>query len=115
MSQFVLNLQTYNATTTAYATNKVCSAAPAFLCGFTVYNSSASSQFIQFHDATSLPSNGSAPKFFVEILPSASRMIEYLRPREFSTGIVVCNSSTGPTLTIGSADCWFDVQIAKAV
>jgi len=115
MSQFVLNLKTYNAKTTAYAASKVCSAAPAFLCGITVYNSSASTQFIQFHDAASLPANTAVPELFFEILPSTSKMIEFLRPREFSTGIVVCNSSTGPTLTIGSADCWFDVQIAKAV
>jgi len=115
MSQFVVNLKTYNAKTTAYAASKICSAAPAYLCGITVYNSKASSQFIQIHDAASLPSDTAVPELFFEILPSTSKMIEFLRPREFATGIVVCNSSTGPTKTIGSADCWFDVQIAKAV
>jgi len=116
MSQFVLNLDTYNAKTSAYAASLVCShSAPVYLCGITVYNSSASSQFIQVHDAASLPANAAVPEFFFEILPSTSKMIEFLRPRKFAVGIVVCNSSTGPTKTIGSADCWFDVQIAKAV
>lgn len=115
MTQFVVNLKTYNVNTSAYAASLVASASPAYLCGITVYNSSASTQFIQLHDAASLPANGVAPELFFEILPSSSRLIEFLRPREFTNGIVVCNSSTGPTKTIGSADCWFDVQIAKAV
>lgn len=115
MSQFVLNLDTYNAKTSAYAASLICSPSTSYLCGFTVYNSSASTQFIQFHNSATLPANTAAPEFYFEILPSTSRMIEYIRPRKFSAGIVVCNSSTGPTLTIGSADCWFDVQIAKAV
>lgn len=115
MTQFVVNLKTYNAKTTAYAASKIASAAPAYLCGLTVYNSSASTQFIQVHDAASLPSDTAVPELFFEIAASSSKMIEFLRPREFATGIVVCNSSTGPTKTIGSADCWFDVQIAKAV
>ena len=115
MTQFVVNLKTYNSSTAAYAASLVVSKSPAYLCGVTVYNSSASTQFIQLHDAASLPANGVAPKLFFEIQPSSSRLIEFLRPREFDTGIVVCNSSTGPTKTIGSADCWFDVQIAKAV
>ena len=30
--------------------------------------------------------------------------------RAFQAGIVVCNSTTAVTLTIGAADTWFDVQ-----
>lgn len=115
MSQFVLNLKTYNATTAAYANSLIASATPASLAGITIYNSSASTQFIQFHDSATLPADTAAPKFFIEVLSGSSRMIEFLRPREFVNGIVVCNSSTATTKTIGSADCWFDVQIAKAV
>lgn len=113
MSQVVLNQRTYNSTSTAYENSRVASSAPARLCGITIYNSSGSTQFIQFHDAASLPANGAVPKFYIEIPTASSRMIEYLRPRSFDVGIVVCNSSTATTKTIGSADCWFDIQTEK--
>ena len=61
MSQFVLNLDTYNAKTSAYAASLICSPSTSYLCGVTVYNSSASTQFIQFHNSATLPDHLSFP------------------------------------------------------
>lgn len=100
-----------NATTTAYATNLVVKATPGVLFGISGYNSNASAQFIQIHDATSLPSNGAAPKVLISVPATSPFSIDFGQfGRFFGTGIVVCNSSTGPTKTIGSADIWVDAQ-----
>lgn len=116
MSSFISSLETFNKRTTANAASLVASSSSAYLCGLTVYNSSASTQFIQVHDAASLPSDTAVPEVSFEVPATSSRALDYgVNPRKFFTGIVVCNSSTQPTKTIGSADCWFDVQMKKAV
>lgn len=99
-----------NNTTTAYAASLVVKAAPGVLYGLTGYNSKASAQFIQVHDAAALPSDAAVPKITFTVAASSNFSIDFGRGRKFDTGIVVCNSSTGPTKTIGSADIWVDAQ-----
>ena len=101
-----------NVSTSAYATSLVISAISKRLFGMSGYNSNVAGQFIQLHDASTLPADTVAPVviFFVPGLSNFS--IDFgVRGRNFTTGIVVCNSSTGPTKTIGSADCFFDAQV----
>jgi hypothetical protein len=109
--------QVKNVTTAAYAASLVVSATPKTrLCGLSGYNSLASTQFIQIHDAASLPANTAVPKIIFEVAASSKFAIDWgNNPRVFDTGIVVCNSTTGPTKTIGAADCWFDVQVLPAI
>ncbi len=100
-----------NATSTVYATNLVVKASAGVLYSVTGYNSRTSAQFIQFHNATSLPADTAVP-VVTFIVTGASNFSWDLSKfgRYFSTGIVICNSSTGPTKTVGAADCWFDAQ-----
>lgn len=102
-----------NRSTTAYATNLVISSSPAKLHKLIGYNSLGSIQFIQLHDAASLPVDTAVPKVVITVPASSNFEINYGEVgRLFSNGIVVCNSTTGPTKSIGLANCWFDAQIS---
>lgn len=109
--------QVKNRTTTAYAASLVVSSTPKVrLVGLSGYNSKVSAQFIQIHDAAALPADAAVPKIVFEVAASSKFAIDYgVNGRTFDIGIVVCNSSTAPTKTIGSADCWFDVQTMPAI
>lgn len=81
-----------------------------FLYGFTVNNTNASSQFLLIFDLTALPANGAAPAVSMTAPGASDKAVEWIRPRRMFEGIVICNSSTPATKTIGAADCFFDVQ-----
>lgn len=103
-------LEPFNARSIKYATSIVVKTGPGILFGFTVYSSKAASQFIQLFDANTLPADGVDPEWFVSVAATSDREFNWVPGRTFRNGIVICNSSTGPTKTIGSADCYFDAQ-----
>lgn len=100
-----------NATVTAYVSSLIVKGAGGTLYYVSGYNSKSAEQFIQLHDTTTLPANGAIPKtvYRVDARADFSFLFDAFG-RHFDNGIVICNSSTGPTLTLGSADTWFDAQ-----
>lgn len=99
-----------NKTVTANVASLIAKAAAGTLFGLTGYNAKTSAQFIQLHDSATLPADTGVPKVVFRVAATSNFSLDYRVGREFASGIVVCNSSTEATKTIGSADCWFDVQ-----
>jgi hypothetical protein len=100
-----------NSTTTAYANSLIVKASSGKLFSMNGHNSKNQSQFIHVYNSATLPANGAVPEIIILVPSSTSFFIDmHEHGRYFSNGIVIGNSSTGPTKTIGVADCWFDVQ-----
>lgn len=98
-----------NINTTAYAASLVVKASAGTLYRVRGFTSTAA-QWIQIHDAASLPADTAVPEEIT--YPDALGNFEFNFPQGklFASGIVVCDSSTGPTKTIGSANCWISAE-----
>lgn len=92
----------------AYATSLVVKASAGRLFSVNGYNSKATAQFIQVLNSATLPADTAIPVAVITV-PGVSNFSIDFGPLgiPLSTGIVLSNSSTGPTKTIGSADCYF--------
>jgi len=95
----------------AYEASHVLKASAGTLISLVGYNSGPA-QFIQLHDAATLPANGVAPAAVFTVPALGNFSLDFpVTGCPFTTGIVVCNSSTGPTKTIGGNDCYFTAVI----
>jgi hypothetical protein len=93
--------------TTAYAASLIAKTAPGTLVSLHIYNSKASAQFIQIHNSTTLPADTAVPLMTLTVAASSNLVVTLpLAGLPCTAGIVICNSSTGPTKTIGSADVY---------
>lgn len=92
----------------AYATSLVVKVSAGRLFSINGYNSKATAQFIQVLNSATLPADTAIPVAVITV-PGLSNFSIDFGPLgiPLSTGIVLSNSSTGPTKTIGSADCYF--------
>jgi hypothetical protein len=96
------------ANSTAYAASLVVKGSAGRLFCVNGYNSKATAQFIQVLNSATLPADTAVPVAIITV-PGVSNFSVDFGPLgiPLSTGIVLSNSSTGPTKTIGSADVYF--------
>lgn len=105
-----------NSTNPALASSLVAMEGQGRLIGFTVSNTKASAQFILLFDSNALPADGAVPRMSFSVPASDAKAVYFgSSGRWFHQGIILCNSSTQGTKTIGSADCIFDVQFVPQV
>lgn len=102
-----------NAKSTALEASRVLKNKAGNLVSIHVYNSNVAAQFILIIDSATVPVNGSVNLLFPPIRVPAQTTISYpfTVPLHASLGISVCNSSTGPSKTLGAADCFFVAQV----
>ncbi len=101
-----------NIAAATFVTNVQASAVPMKVFGIYGYNSKASAQFIQLHDAAALPADAAVPVFNQTAGASSNFNFDFgVHGMDFLVGVSACNSSTAATKTIGSADCQFFLRM----
>jgi hypothetical protein len=100
-----------NSTSGILESSRVVKSGAGRLFGFSGLNTKASAQFILGFDRVGIPANGAVPQFVMTVAASDNFWASWAPNwRDFRDGWIFANSSTSSTLTLGSADCWFDVQ-----
>lgn len=90
---------------TALEASHILKASAGTLISIIGYSAKASAQFIQIHDSATLPADAAVPVVTFTVPATGNFSLDVpITGMPFTTGIVVCNSSTSSTKTIGSAD-----------
>lgn len=91
----------------AYEASHILKDSAGSLMSLVGYNSGPA-QFIQVHDSATLPADTAVPAYIFAVPATSNFSLDFpVTGCPFTNGVVVCNSSTGPTKTIGAANCWF--------
>lgn len=101
-----------SASSAAYENSRIGKSSKGLLFSISGFSSKTSSQWIQIFDSITLPPDGAIP-IVPPIYVGGTQNFSWdstLAPFPISYGIVVCNSTTGPTKTIGSNDCMFNIR-----
>lgn len=114
----IVQVQSANGTavsSTAQEASRVISASACSVSRAAMQNANAAARYLHLHDATSLPPNGTVPKAVFIVGTTQTQVMSWSHPNNrFATGCVAATSTTGPTLTIGSADAIFQVDLFPA-
>ena len=87
----------------------------AYVLSLSVLNTNAAAQYVQLHDVSQAPASGAIPVVVFTVAAASNLVVAYTLPgRRFHQGVYITNSSTAATLTVGSADCFYDVQTIPA-
>lgn len=100
--------------TLAYGKSLVVTTKPARVISVFGYNAGPL-QWLQIHDAKAVPAEAAVPLHIFKA--AAADNFSSIIPvcgLPTSNGIVITNSSTGPTKTIGGDDCWITVVYQEA-
>lgn len=82
---------------------------PGIMYSVTLTNTNAAARFLQVFDATTLPADGVLPLFSRSIPTADSLTLTWTTGVTFEQGIIVCNSTTAASKTLGAADSIFFV------
>jgi hypothetical protein len=85
------------------------------LLGFSGYSSLSTAQFILVIDTNKNPPTAGSEPIYVMTVNGLANFNQSWGTGDdgglpFNTGLVICNSTTAPTLTLGAANCFFSVQ-----
>lgn len=103
-------LKPYNYASRQLEASCVVKTGSGILYGFTVTNTNASARFVQLFDAATVPADGAVPILSKSVPAGDAVGFSWLPGRTFFAGIVLVNSSTQASKTVGSADQLFDAQ-----
>lgn len=96
-----------------YTNAIVASTRPCKLYQVLGYNSSASTQYIQVHQTNAIPANGVVPIFSFPVATGNYFSLDFGVYGVELDAVMICNSSTADTKTIGSTDCGIQAVISK--
>lgn len=95
----------------AASASEIVKAEAGTIFSITGYSARTTAQFIQLHNAAALPIDTAIPAVVFKAQALSNFYYDFEELGRFClNGIVVCNSSSISTKTIGSADCWFNCQ-----
>ena len=93
----------------AYVASVVVKATPGTVFRISGYNSGAA-QFVQLHNTATLPADAAIPAIVFAVAATSNFDYDLSDTGRYcGTGIVISNSSTAPTKTIGAADIFFNI------